>query len=400
VNSELKGERLVYGDFSNLLNLKVSGDMYRISETYRELRNLDKSLYVGFVTYILARAGYCNKTICEKWRIAATFYEEDNVVHNCSVCPLNPQLIREEQVDWTGWIQCSFAWAEELNELWDKYGEAVEHVVWDLLGFFGTWSHYYENQVSRQRLKIIFTHELPLDQPRSINDLKKWQTLSAIDPSCSNYILVDPATFKRTRRDSAERLKNLHDLLLSENILLVSVDEFADKFISRDKKDSELENWISVRNQTLEHLLKKNPILVIALEWEKLNDVEVHLKASRQEYENAATRTDFEHAIRDATYACEALLQILYHKYFGREAPSNFTWDDLLNSLEETIKSEFITLVYSDLKFLQNWRNYVSHPKDKIPVLNRNIAFQVVNRSQAFYESVKASLNQFELPNI
>jgi hypothetical protein len=396
VSTELRGEQLVYGDFSHLLNLKVSGDMYEIAETYRKLTNLDKSLYVGFITYIMARTGYCNKTICEKWRISAEF--DEGLVHNCSVCPLNPKLVQEGQVDWSGWIHCSFAWAEELNELWDKYGEGVEHIIWNILEFLGTWSHYYENQV-KQRVKVIFTEELPLDRFKDIDDVKNWQTLSAIDPSCSNYILVRPATYKRARQKNGELLKGLHDLLASENVLLVSVDEFVDKFISREKKDFELKNWLAIRNDTLEYLLKNNAILVIALEWQKFKDVEVHLKTARREYENATTRTDYEHAIRDATYACEALLKILYHKHYGKKAPSNFTWNPLFDSLKETIGNEFGELINSDLQFLQTWRNNITHPQDSIPILNKNVAFQVINRSEAFYESVKATLNQFELPN-
>ena len=385
----------MYGDFSRLLHLRVSGDMYEISETYRELKNLDRSFFVGFATYILARAGYCNMTICEKWRINA---EIDETVHNCSVCPLNPELVKKGQVDWSGWIQASFAWAEEVNELWEKYGETVDRIIWDLLGFLGAWSHYFENSGNKKRVKIIFAELLPLDHFKSIEDVKKWLTLSAVDPSCSNFVLVKPETYKSARRKNEEMLKDIRELLLAENISLVSVDEFVDKFVSMNERETELKNWLAIQNDVLENLLKTNATLVIALEWERFNDVEAHLKEARQDYENAANSIDYKHAVQDATYAIEALLKILYHKHFGKEAPSEYTWEPLKNKLKEKIKAEFGEIVYSDLEFLQGWRNYESHPNP--PALTKNIAFQVVNRSEAFYESFKSTLSQFELPKV
>jgi hypothetical protein len=398
VSADLRGEQLVYGDFSRLLNLKVSGGISEISQTYRELRNLGTSLFVGFVTYILARAGYCNKTICEKWRINA---EMDEIDHTCSVCPLHPELVKKGEVNWSDWIHVSFAWAEEVNELWEKYGETIDQIIWDLLGFLGTWSHYFENTENKARVKVIFTEWLPLSVDlKKTGNLKYWRTLLAIDPSCSNFVLVKPEAYKRARQESEEKLKELRDLLLKENIRLVSVDEFVDKFVARDEKETELGNWVAIKNSVLEDLQRRNSILVIALEWERINEVEDHLKTARQEYENARNKMDYKHAVRDATYAVEALLKILHHKQFGKEAPSDHTgtWAPLQEKLQETIKAEFGDIVYSDLEFLQAWRNYENHPNP--PALTKNIVFQVVNRSEAFYKSVKDTLNQFELPTV
>ncbi len=50
IKPDLRGEQLIYGDFSHLLNVQVTGDMAQISSTYRELKKLDKSLLIGFVT--------------------------------------------------------------------------------------------------------------------------------------------------------------------------------------------------------------------------------------------------------------------------------------------------------------------------------------------------------------
>ena len=87
-----------------------------------------------------------------------------------------------------------------------------------------------------------------------------------------------------------------------------------------------------------------------------------------------------------------------YHKHFGKEAPSDQQgrWEPLQNKLQDTIKEELGDIVFSDLNFLQYWRNYENHPNP--PALTKNIVFQVITRSEAFYESLKTTLNQFKLP--
>jgi len=360
---------------------------------------LDKSLFIGFVTYVLARAGYCNKTICEKWQLSAKIYEDEFA--GCLHCDINPVGVRSSEsaiMKWPSLIHASFAWAEEVNDLWDKFGEPIEHAIFDLLSVMGTWSHYFENSAIKSRIKVIFTEYLPLDRFEDSKDIKNWETLSAIDPSCSNLILVTPWAFKVARRKNEKLLKDICQLLLNENIALLSVDEFFDKFVSRAEKETEAKNWLAIRKETLEDLIRSNPILVISLEWERLNEVELYLKTARKEYENAKDEMDLKHAVRDATYAIEALLKILYHKHFGKEAPSDQqgTWEPLQNKLQDTIKEELGDIVYSDLKFLQDWRNYENHPNPS--ALTKNIVFQVINRSEAFYESLKTTLNRFKLP--
>ena len=203
--------------------------MAQISNTYRELRKLDKSLYIGFVTYVLARAGFCNLTICEKWRINGKIY---TLEHNCELCPLNQKAVQEGEVNWSEWIQSSFAWAEEVNELWDKFGETVDLAIEELLNFFSSRSHIFEKQETQKKIKIIFTDSLPgqwtniadrsarwiSSDEVNIKDIKNWQALSAIDPSCTNYVLVKSQTYKNARQQFGELLQEIIDKLAAENI--------------------------------------------------------------------------------------------------------------------------------------------------------------------------------------
>lgn len=408
IKPDLRGEQLIYGDFSRLLSVQVTGDMAQISSTYRELKKLDKSLYIGFVTYLLARAGYCNQTICEKWRINSKIY---SLEHNCEICPLNQKLVQDQQVNWSEWIQNSFAWAEEVNELWDKFGETVDQAIEELMNFFGSWSNIFVNQETQRKIKVIFTDSLPgqwtdisdrssrwtESDEFNIKDLKNWQALNAIDPSCANYVLVRPQTYKDARKQFSDRLQQIIDKLAVENIQLLSIDEFADKFVPRENKDIELTKWVNIRTEILESLKTNNPILIIALEWEKINNIESHLKKARQEFENPRDNLDYENAVRNATKAVEELLQVLYHKHFGKK-PEGLTWQPLQDKLREILNDEFGDVILSDLSFLKSWRNDEVHPSDSI--LTKNIVLQVITRSEAFYEAVKATLSQIEFSRL
>jgi hypothetical protein len=395
VTEEFKGEQLLYGDFRKLLNLKVYGDMDQVADVSRWVKNLDRALFVGFVTYILHGSGYCNKTLCEKWRIEETWYEEERESEptqppRCEKCPINPNF---KEVDWSTWIRCSFAWAEELNNLWDTYGEAIDHVAWDLLGYIRHWSHYYEKLEKEHRIKVIFTESLPVKELESSDDFKKWIIAESIDPGCSNFIVVHPETFKDAKKADPNKLDKLRNWLSKENVALVSIDEFAHKFASPKEKKAILKEWVSIRNGSLEDLEKENPIVVYALQRNRIVEIEEHLKKSRRELEDG----DFENSIRDASFASESLLYVLYHKNHGKEPTEDLTFNQLLCSEKEMIISQLGALVHADLEFIRDWRNNVSHPKKDLRLLDKKTVLEVVYRSEGFYQLVKSSIYPFSL---
>ncbi len=92
-----------------------------------------------------------------------------------------------------------------------------------------------------------------------------------------------------------------------------------------NNREAELTKWVNIRTDTLESLKANSPILIIALEWEKINNVESHLKKAIEEFENPRDDLDYENAVRNATKGVEELLQILYHKHFGKK-PQGLTW--------------------------------------------------------------------------
>jgi len=364
-----KGEQLLYGNFSKLFDLEVQGNIEETGRLYGRLRDLDRSLFAGFISFILARVGYYSKTIFDVSGSKTT----DNT--------------NEDWIDDIGLL--IMAWAEELNDLKKTIGELADT---PLLREHMTWNQYYENVESRDMMKIVFVSRMPLGFLVAKTE-EEWLVAGSIDPSCKNYIVVHPATYREAKKKYPDKLMELHGTLSEESVSLLSVDEFVGRFVSdTERKHILLENWCAIRDAVLESLHKEFPMLVYASKIQQLVQTGERLKASRREFEAG----NLEHAIRDAGFACETLLSILYYREKGKE-PENLTFNDLLSSVKEVIETEFGSLVYHDLEFIRDWRNVVSHPQKKAYTLDSNITLQVISRSEVFYELFKHAFRPFQL---
>lgn len=382
-------EQIVYGEIPTLLNLRVEGEISEISETYRDLRNLEKSLLAGFATYMVAQAGYCNKTLCEKWKITDTFDPNLKNQWSCSNgCSANPNGIEAEL---PSLIECSLGWAEELNKLWDEYGE-INTVIATLLDqIFSAWSNYFENLETKENIKVIFTDSINSDSLSSITDFKKSQIGSMIDTTCVNYILINPKGSNALKQRTVKKFDNLRRLFYGDKVHLVSADQFADLFVNSDKIMDIYGNWVYYRDVALENFKVSHPFLVKGLERKKFEDIDKKLKRAKREYED----NKYEDAVRDAGSACETLLGILYHRNKGRQKKP-MTAGKLLGELRTNIEAVFGTLVYVDLDFIIEHRNKVIHPSSIPQELSKRTAIQVVDRTRIFYELLKVELDEVQ----
>jgi hypothetical protein len=100
-------------------------------------------------------------------------------------------------------------------------------------------------------------------------------------------------------------------------------------------------------------------------------------------------------SIRDAGLACETLLNIWYHKHYGK-LPDRKTFGPLLEELREIIQSDLGTLTYSDLEFIKDWRNKIEHPQPDNYTLDKKTALQVLARSETFSSALSRLLNPFK----
>jgi len=133
-----RGEELVYGSFSKLFELKIYGNIAEAGRLWMKLRDLDRSLFAGFISYILARAGYYSKTIFDISGNRTIDYSDE---------------------DWLSDIELLImAWAEELSDLLRTIGDLADT---PLLQEHLTWSQYFQKMDNRDLMKVIFVSRQP-----------------------------------------------------------------------------------------------------------------------------------------------------------------------------------------------------------------------------------------------
>jgi len=369
MSEERRGELLVYGDFSRLFNLQVHTTLEQGAGLWGKLKDLDRSLLTGFVSYVLSKARFSQRAILTLTGMETTDFKDEDWIENIEI------LI--------------FAWAEELMEMRKIIGELADT---PLLREHLTWSHYYENTETKETIKVIFVSRGSPDWVVAHGENRRWLIAHSIDPSVPNYIVIHPVTYGLVKEKRPKDFQELRSLLAEENVPLLSTDEFAHRFIPQSqKKYVTLENWISIRDRVLEKLHKNWRILISASKMEQLAEVSKLFRDAHAEYE----QQHFAHAIMDVGRGCEALLGILYYMEKGKEPEPNMGFNDLLDSVKDMIEGEFGKNVFDDLAFIRDWRNKVAHPNIVLPTAT--VTLQVMRRSEIFYELFKGVFKPFFL---
>ena len=378
-------DQLVYGELGKLLNLRIEGEISETAEIYRKLRNLEKSFLIGYATFIVAQAGYCNKTLCEKWKIADTFDPNLENKWDCSSgCSAHPKAINSNLSEL---MVVSLPWAEELNKLWDEYGE-VDTVVSTLLNeICYSYGNYFEHIETKEKIKVIFTEYLSSESLKSFSTFRESRLGKLIDPTCKNYILIDPRNDKKPGQKTIIEFERLKKLLYGDKVQIVLADELPDEFIKTDVEKA-LGQWVYLRNDALEDFKRDYPIIVKALERKQFEMIDKKLRKAGRECEDGR----FEDAVRDGGLACETLLGICYHRVKGSPKPQ-ITAGRLLGELKTSIEAVYGMPVYADLDFVINNRNNVLHPKPVPMELNQRTAIQVIDRTRIFYQLLKVELD-------
>lgn len=231
-------EELVYGGFLDLLKTKVSGSVEEFRELDVELKNLDVSLFVGFISYIFARVGYYNRTIYENSR----YWGEDETGPILSAEGRRTTDNSSEM--WIDEVGGLMAWSEELNELRADGIDAILEYPERLRGR-PAWSHYFEKADTKAKAKVIFTSR------EAWKSLPNETLLNFLDPSCSNYVITHPVEEKFSRS------------LSMHSVSFLSVDEFAEKFIpTKEERCVVLKNWTEIRNEALKRFGREQHMLV------------------------------------------------------------------------------------------------------------------------------------------
>jgi HEPN domain-containing protein len=388
LEDKIRGEQLVYGDFPKLLNLKVTGEIDQLGILAENLNRFDRSIFMGFTSYILAKGGFKDLTLFDDSRYG---YNNERLIYEYAEDGDDTREYDEDQ-----WVKCIgdglTQWTEELTRLRDERGtnatvDELEHYYW--------WSHKYQRCESKEKLVVIFLPRLNWDLiffQDIEDDRSPWVNIPL--EGDQNFVIAKPSEYKKAKKEFPEKLLELKDVLpkMNKNASLVSVDEFVAKVLpDSEKKHVILENWITIRDRVLEGILKEYPLLILALEKNRLVQADDSIRKSRRDYEDEK----FDDAIKAAAFACEAILYVYYRKNYGKIPGRPYGLEDLLSSMSDKILEELGQEVIYDLQFIRKWRNMVTHPQEFEVVVEKKDALQVVARAEMSIELFKNLLNPF-----
>jgi len=262
-------EQLVFGDLKSIYKKQVTGSYKEIGKQYRHLQEIEEQLFVGFTSYILAKAGYNDTTLYN-----APIGDDEVLEVETTITP-----------DWVDQIRDFMGVKEEENIL-EQLGGAEK--IYANFPRYLTWSHCYEQALTKEKLKVIFTQEAEFN--RDINSLfdlsnPNWKVLRGIDQTRKNFVLINPS-IKVDRK-----IPKLRDSLLAENISLITVQELANQFITKSQKKKVLDDWITIRNMVLEEFAIKEPVVADAIDPRQLSleDLIKRPESNRLEFKSSIT---------------------------------------------------------------------------------------------------------------
>lgn len=339
----------VYGDFLTLYSLPVHANLGEAGRLYQDLKLFEQRLLTVYVSYILAHKGYYVKAFT-----GADFEDIGNLYTN-----------RFRSEDWI--------------KNFDLFQPGDEPAF--------EWTEDYEN-AEGHRIRVIFVTMLILEiNARTGEERDEAQHLMKqfFDKDSLNLVVVHPR-LSRQANETFQCAKNRVKEYTKGDQLL-STGEFVSRFFPiREERYVVEQNWTLLRERLLGDLQKEWPILIYAVQQQKLVDVEEQLRKARLKYE----MNNFEDAIKDAGVSCEGLLQVLCSIFGKRELEKEMEFYDLLCALRNAIIEQFGDDVYHDLDLIREWRNKVVHPSGVKP--DDASTLRVITKAELFFELFKKKM--------
>ncbi|MEM3365384.1 MAG: hypothetical protein QXM93_03070 [Candidatus Methanomethyliaceae archaeon] len=344
------GNLHVYGDLLNLYNLKLETTVAKAGALYNEIANIERRLLTVYISYILAHKGYYVKTPTgedfaeiEGKKLYTTRFADKDWIENFD-------LFEPRELD---------------------------------LGF--TWVEDYENERG-EKIRIVFVtlllKEINIETGKELDEVQV--LIKEFDKNSTNFVIVHPALPRRNKRIFLEAKEKMRERTCQD--LLLSTGEFTSKIIPNDIERHVVEqNWASLRDNILEQLQKEWPILVFATQKQQFEVAEERIYKAKVKHE----AKEFEEAIMNAGVCCESLLQIYYSMYYSKKLYKNEFYD-LLCTLKDIITEKFGECIYNDLDFIREWRNKVVHPSPEKP--SEIDSLQILRKAELFYELFKKEM--------
>ncbi len=334
------GNLHVYGDLLSLYSLSVHATIADAESLFRAIRSLDDRMLTLYISYILARAGFCAQALA-----TGDF----------------PERLYTTKFTDQDWLENLILFEHEEE------------------GYRDEWTMYFEN-VENEIIRILFVTLLrsDIDSITGEGD-EATHLLKSFDESASNYVIVHPRLSRKAKETFAktkERMKQIvgHDIVLSTG-------EFVSKFIPDEGKRKIIDaNWETLRERILGNLQEEWSILIYSVHDEQLSDISDRLRKARLKYELGF---ELEEPIKDAGISCEGLLQIL-HSVYPKKHLKKMEFYDLLCNLKDVIVEEFGQDIYKDLDLIREWRNRVLHPPVTKP--DAHTTLKIITKAELFHE--------------
>lgn len=380
---KLREEYPVYGDFLAFFTIKV-GDMpskfgtwiIKIGSLYNELQTIASNMLTAYITFALLNAGYAPVDVVEEAGEGENLKEYTNYYIN--------YMLEESNYVNIGYIVVE----SDINERAIVTNEYLS----------------LKNPTECMRIALLSLRPVIMPDQEEVmigfwseKDTKKLVNKS-IEPieghNCENisyFVVVDPLTYRLAKKFVQELKKEL-EKKLGRNVVL-STDELLDYL----GLDGELinEDWhSSYREKAIKRLKKKYPFLSVFNELWRVQQAKKDINEAIAEFSKGELKEeDYNEIIRKISRGIEGYLGVLYHKYRGTP-PEEKPLGWLLSSLSSEIKSEFGEDVLNDLRFINEKRKIVVHPKLVKPTIDDVI--KVVRKAELFQDLFERRLSEPE----
>lgn len=184
--------------------------------------------------------------------------------------------------------------------------------------------------------------------------------------SFKRFLIIDNIVLHVIRSQMDEFKKELEQGFPQWEIL--SIEQFMVKILEGDKDDF-LKEFEQYRSEVIKNLETLYPFLILRKEVALTIRSRKEIISSINKFQsgNIKEREEFESIMRTATKGIEGLLHVLFKRAFRKLPEPEWTFNDVLSRLVDFIKDEFGPETITDLKYLNDIRNMVSHPRNFSP---------------------------------
>jgi hypothetical protein len=331
----------VYGDLLTPLSLKIDAPLAEAAGIIRDLSSLNRTLLNTYIAYVLSKAGYRYDLLDE----------------------VEEHLHTDEFKD------------EDWIKNWELLSPAGN----------GSWDSSFRNR-NDKRLTIRC-----IDLELQGEDETTWggtQEIWVVLPSAESlkaeygtgkvdYLVVHPAIAKLATPEFRRFKSELSGLLDSDVVL--SAGEFRAKFVNPQTIKLVEQGWLSLRQRLKAEFQKRWPVVAISQHFEIIQRAEDEMRRANIAYQ----QSDYTDCVRDAAYACESLLAVLYSTYGKVTTTSEkLTYDEYLERMRNELEEDFGSDIFEDLDLIRKQRNMQSHPYPQRP--SNGEALRVLRKAELF----------------